>query len=149
MKPAPKLMVTLTQIAVGTASNFTWNLCGLLTVGILYSLNFMPNIAFGFLIGFVIPSIWIICLYKVILKHQEFFFDGSLPGWITREPGNTISMLCDIALLAAIWAGIAANLLPYPWIHWLMSLVVPAIVLVVMRVLKVLTDTHNLKQPPR
>jgi len=149
MKPAPELLVTVTQTAVGTSANFAWNLCGLLTVGILYSLGFMPVMAIGFLIGFVIPSVWIVCLYKVILKHQEFIIDSNLPGWIAREPGNTISMLCDIALLAAIWAGIAANLLPYPWIHWLMALVVPAMVLVVLRILKVMADIHNIKQPPQ
>lgn len=149
MKPVLKFLVSLTQIAVGTASNFSWNLCGLIIVGIFYSLGFMPVIAIGFLIGFVIPSVWIVCLYKVILKHQEFISDSNLPGWIAREPGNTISMLCDIALLAAIWAGIAANLLSYPWIHWLMALVVPAMVLVVLRILKVMADIHNLKQPPQ
>jgi len=52
-------------------------------------------------------------------------------------------------LLAAIWAGIATNLLLFPWIQWLMALVVPAMVLVVLRILKIMADIHNLKQPPR
>jgi len=138
-----KVLPRFAHLAAGNAKNFGFNLLGLLIVGIFYSFTYSSFPAAGLVVGLLIPGIWIACIYKLVKHHSEELHFLMLPNRLRTEPLNSLLVLADLAILAMVWLAMLLNMLPLGRLVWIFAILIPAIILILLRMLMAAMESTN------
>lgn len=147
MKPAPlnlpKVLESLIEAAVGNSNNFQLNFWGHGIMGAIYSLGYLNYDAVGLILGFILPSIWVFCTYRLVRNTSEREPLLPFPKWMRKDPGNAILILVDLLFLGIIWTFILTGILEKTWIKLLFTVAFPLLTLSMLRNLLLLLQTEN------
>lgn len=123
----------LIHASVGNAANFRVAFFGQAFIGFLYSFGYFDLKLAGFVIGFVMPVIWVICTYRLLKVKAMMYESLPFPRWIKKEPGNSLVIIMDIVFLALIWFFILSGLYAATWIKAMFTLFFPLLTLAMLR----------------
>lgn len=127
------VLSSLVHASVGSPANFRVAFLGQAFIGILYSFGYFDLRLVGFVIGFVMPVIWVISTYR-LLKAKALEYEAlPYPGWMKKEPGNSLVIGLDIVFLSLIWLFILSGLYTATWIKVVFTLFFPLLTLAMLR----------------
>jgi hypothetical protein len=130
--PGP-VLTALIHASVGNRVNYRVAFFGQAFIGFLYSFGYFDLKLAGFIIGFVIPVIWVIATYRLLKKKAVEYESLPFPRWIRKEPGNSLVIILDIVFLSLIWFFILSGLYAVTWIKVMFALFFPLLTLAMLR----------------
>jgi hypothetical protein len=116
----------------GSGSRFLFTIFWQLFLGFMYSMGQFDLMIVGLLLGYIIPMLWIIALYRLIL-HKSRFYKLPFPGWMQKDPGNAVIILFDFLFLSAIWVIILSGLYNPAWLKVVFTMIVPVLTFAMLR----------------
>jgi hypothetical protein len=133
-KGLPKgLLFNLIWASAGLYKHFRFTVWGQLIFGFLYSFGFFDIKIAGLILGFLMPTFWIILTYKFLLYKSKENPMVLFPGWMQKNPGNIIIIIIDIVFLGAIWYLILSGIYDPVWIKVVFTMVLPILTLSMLR----------------
>jgi hypothetical protein len=143
-KELPKgLLFTLIWASAGMYKHYQFTFWGQLILGFLYSFGYFDLKIAGFILGFVMPAFWIILTYRYLLHKAGSNKYIPFPGWIQKNPGNTIVIFIDITFLGIIWTIILSGLYDPIWLKVLFTMALPILTLSMLRNLVIFPFPEN------
>jgi hypothetical protein len=116
----------------GSGSRFIFTILWQLFLGFMYATGQFDLLIVGLLIGYIIPMLWIISLYRLIL-HKSRYYNMPFPRWMQKDPGNAIIILFDFLFLSAIWTIILSKLYNPVWLKVVFTMIVPILTFAMLR----------------
>lgn len=146
--PVEGLLGRMIQAWVGSYKHYIISVCGQMIFGLFYSIGLFDIAIAGLLLGFVLPVIWTILTYRLVLQKSRENVVLPFPSWIQKNPGNTILIILDFVFLAAIWTIILSGLYDPVWIKVVFTIILPVLTLSMLRSLIVFPfhEDDSLKQ---
>ncbi len=122
---------------VGSGGRFLFNMLLSLTGGILFSFNFWQSTIALAIFGVVSPLLFTLCLYSILRATTSNSDDSPFPKAFTKRRSNAIMMIIDMAVIIALAILIHTNILNYLFVRLLQTVIFPALMLLMLRVLYV------------
>jgi hypothetical protein len=133
-KEIPKgLLFNLIWASAGLYKHYRFTVWGQLIFGFLYSFGFFDIKIAGLILGFLMPTFWIILTYRFLLHKSKENLMVPFPEWMQKNPGNTIVITIDIVFLGAIWYLILSGIYDPIWIKVVFTMVLPILTLSMLR----------------
>jgi hypothetical protein len=118
-----------------------------LILGFLYSFNYFDSEIAGFVLGFLLPAMWIILLYRfALIKAKVNNSQLPFPKWMQKDPGNFLVIFMDIILLAAVWTMILSGYYNPVWLKVLFTMVFPILTISMLRNLILFSFIDNVDE---
>ncbi len=127
------LLFLLIDASAGNFQQYQITFWSQLVLGFLYSFGYFDSIIAGFILGFLMPSLWIILTYRFVFIKAKENIALPLPKWMQKNPGNSLVIWVDIFFLALIWSMILTGLYTAIWIKALFTIVFPILTLSMLR----------------
>jgi hypothetical protein len=133
-KEIPKgLLFNLIWASAGLNKHYRFTVWGQLIFGFLYSFGFFDIKIAGLILGFLMPTFWIILTYRFLLHKSKENPMVLFPRWMQKNPGNTIVIIIDIIFLGAVWYLILSGIYDPVWIKVVFTMVLPVLTLSMLR----------------
>lgn len=127
------LLSRLVDASAGSKTRFALNFIGHLCAGTLYAFELLPFHWVGFLLGVILPGIWVFCAYRLLKLASIPNIQSVMPGWMKKEPGNSLLIFLDVVFLLLIWFFIAWGPMDKTWIKVLWAIIIPLAILSILR----------------
>ncbi|MFW5663501.1 MAG: hypothetical protein ACOCYD_00525 [bacterium] len=128
-----KLLIILINASVGVFRQYQISFWSQLVLGSLYSFGVFDSKIAGFILGFVMPVLWVILTYRYVLLKARQNRRLPFPAWMQKNPGNTLVIVIDTLFLALIWTMILTGLYDATWVKVLFTIVFPILTLSMLR----------------
>jgi hypothetical protein len=132
-KQSTRILFKLVQASAGSYKQYQVTFWAQLVLGFLYSFGFFDSRVAGFVLGFVMPSLWVILTYRYVFIKARENVRLPFPGWMQKNPGNTLVIVIDITFLALIWTIILSGLYESRWIKVIFTMIFPILTLSMLR----------------
>jgi hypothetical protein len=133
----------LVEASAGTYSQYQVTFWAQLILGFLYSFGLFDSKIAGFVLGFLMPSMWVILTYRYVFLKARENVRLPFPAWMQKNPGNTLVIVIDITFLALIWTIILTGLYEPRWIKVIFTMIFPILTLSMLRNLVVYPFPKN------
>jgi hypothetical protein len=127
------LLFILINASAGSFQQYQITFWAQLILGFLYSFGYFDSVIAGFVLGFLMPVLWIILTYRYVFIKAKENVNLPFPKWMKKNPGNTLVILIDIVFLALIWTMILSDVYDAVWIKILFSIIFPILTLSMLR----------------
>lgn len=127
------LLFKLIQASAGTYRQFQVAFWAQIILGFLYSFGYFDVKIAGFVLGFVMPVLWITLTYRYVLIKARENVRLPFPKWMQKNPGNTLVIVIDILFLALIWTIVLSGLYEAIWVKVIFTMVFPVLTLSMLR----------------
>ena len=128
-----KLLTILINASVGTFRQYQVTFWSQLVLGSLYSFGFFDSRIAGFILGFVMPVIWVTLTYRYVFIKASQNVRLPFPGWMQKNPGNTLVIVIDTIFLAFIWTMVLTGLYDATWVKVMFTIIFPILTLSMLR----------------
>ncbi len=123
----------LVEASAGNYRQYQVSFWAQLVLGFLYSFGYFDSRIAGFVLGFLMPSFWVILTYRYAFMKARENVRLPFPGWMQKNPGNTLVIVIDITFLALIWTIILTGLYEPRWIKVIFTMIFPVLTLSMLR----------------
>ncbi|MFW5687892.1 MAG: hypothetical protein ACOCXV_03090 [Bacteroidota bacterium] len=141
-----RLLFKLINASAGVFRQYQITFWSQLVLGFLYSFGYFDSEIAGFVLGFVMPVLWIILTYRYVLVKARENVKLPFPSWMQKNPGNSLVIVVDIVFLALIWLMILSGFYEATWVKVLFTIVFPILTLSMLRNLVIYPFSEE-KQP--
>jgi len=138
-----KLLFILIDASAGNFRQYQITFWAQLVLGLLYSFDYFDFALAGIVLGFLMPSLWIILTYRFVLIKSKEKLKLPFPSWMQKNPGNFLVILIDILFLSIIWAIILSGLYDAIWVKILFTVVFPILTLSMLRNMVIFPFQNN------
>ncbi len=128
-----KLLIALINASVGVFRQYQITFWSQLVLGSLYSFGIFDSRIAGFILGFVMPVLWVTLTYRYVLIKARQNVRLPFPAWMQKNPGNTLVIVIDVIFLALIWAMVLSGLYDATWVKVMFTVVFPILTLSMLR----------------
>ncbi|MBW6478801.1 MAG: hypothetical protein K0B37_05175 [Bacteroidales bacterium] len=132
-KTSTSILIKLVDASAGSYNQYQIAFWAQLVLGFLYSFGFFDSRIAGFVLGFFMPSLWVILTYRYAFLKAKENVQLPFPDWMQKNPGNTLVIVIDIAFLAMIWTIILTGLYEPRWIKVIFTMIFPILTLSMLR----------------
>ncbi|TVQ19175.1 MAG: hypothetical protein EA361_00980, partial [Bacteroidetes bacterium] len=145
-----KLLTTLINASVGTFRQYQITFWSQLVLGSLYSFGFFDSRIAGFILGFVMPVMWVTLTYRYVFIKARQNVRLPFPDWMQKNPGNTLVIVIDTIFLALIWSMVLSGLYSATWVKVMFTIVFPILTLSMLRNLLIypFAEKNDDENPP-
>ena len=123
----------LVEASAGSYRQFQVTFWAQLILGFLYSFGYFDSRIAGFVLGFLMPSLWVILTYRYAFIKAKENVRLPFPTWMQKNPGNTLVIIVDITFLALIWTIILSGLYEPRWIKVIFTMIFPVLTISMLR----------------
>ena len=132
-KRSTTILYRLVEASVGSYRQFQVTFWAQLILGFLYSFGYFDSRIAGFVLGFLMPSLWVILTYRYAFIKSRENVRLPFPMWMQKKPGNTLIIVIDITFLALIWTIILSGLYEPLWLKIIFTMIFPILTLSMLR----------------
>ncbi|MFO7978997.1 MAG: hypothetical protein R6U64_10090 [Bacteroidales bacterium] len=147
--PTSPALRTLIMASAGTPRNYRISFWGQTLIGSLYSFGYFDLRIVGFIVGFILPVIWVVSTYRLLKAKARLFPALPFPSWMRKDPGNVIIIIFDIFFLGMIWFFILAGYYEAIWIKVMFTIAFPLLTLGMLRNLIVFSPFRKQEDQPQ
>jgi hypothetical protein len=127
------LIFKLINASAGNFQQYQITFWAQLLLGFLYSFGYFQSNIAGIVLGFFMPVLWIVLIYRYIrIRHKENI-ELPFPIWMRKNPGNSLIIIGDVLFLGAVWALIVSGFYNPAWLKALFTMVFPILTLSMLR----------------
>lgn len=127
------ILFLLIEASAGNFQQYQITFWSQLVLGFLYSFGYFDSDIAGFILGFLMPSLWIILTYRFVFIKAKENIKLPFPQWMQKNPGNSLVILVDIFFLALIWSIILTGLYTAIWVKAMFTILFPILTLSMLR----------------
>lgn len=142
-KKSTMILIKLVEASAGNYRQYQLNFWAQLVLGFLYSFGYFDSRIAGFVLGFLMPSLWVILTYRYAFIKAQENVRLPFPVWMQNNPGNTLVIIIDITFLALIWTIILSGLYEPRWIKVIFTMIFPVLTISMLRNLVIYTFPEN------
>ncbi len=137
------ILFKLVNASAGSYKQFQITFWAQFVLGFLYSFGYFDSKIAGFVLGFLIPSIWVVLTYRYVKAKAKKNIKLPFPKWMQKDPGNTLVVFFDIFFLALIWTIILSGLYEARWVKVIFTMIFPILTLSMLRNLVIYPFAKN------
>jgi hypothetical protein len=127
------LLIKLINASAGNFRQYQVTFWAQLIFGFLYSFGYFDSIVAGFVLGFLMPVLWIILTYRFVFIKAKENVKLPFPKWMKKNPGNSLVIIVDIIFLALIWTMILSGVYDAVWLKAFFTIIFPILTLSMLR----------------
>ena len=127
------ILKNLVAASAGSYSQYQITFWAQLVLGFLYSFGFFESGIAGFVLGFLMPSLWVVLTYRYAFVKARENVRLPFPAWMQKNTGNTLVIVIDLTFLAMIWTIILTGLYEPLWIKVIFTMIFPILTLSMLR----------------
>ena len=132
-KNSNRILYKLIEASAGSYKQYQVTFWAQFVLGFLYSFDFFDSRIAGLVLGFMMPSLWVILTYRYAFIKAKENVRLPFPTWMQKNPGNTLVIVIDITFLALIWAIVLSGLYEPRWIKVIFTMIFPILTLSMLR----------------
>lgn len=137
------ILFKLVNASAGSYKQFQITFWAQLVLGFLYSFGYFDSKIAGFVLGFFMPSLWVMLTYRYVKVKAQKNIRLPFPKWMQKDPGNTLVVIFDIFFLALIWTIILSGLYEARWVKVIFTMIFPVLTLSMLRNLVIYPFASN------
>lgn len=137
------VLFKLVNASAGSYKQFQITLWAQFVLGFLYSFGYFDSKIAGFVLGFLMPSLWVLLTYRYVKIKAQENIRLPFPKWMQKDPGNTLVVIFDIFFLALIWTIILSGLYEAIWVKVIFTMIFPVLTLSMLRNLVIYPFASN------
>lgn len=137
------ILFKLVNASTGSYKQFQITFWAQLVLGFLYSFGYFDLKIAGFVLGFLMPSLWVLLTYRYVKAKAQKNIRLPFPKWMQKDPGNTLVVIFDIFFLALIWTIILSGLYEARWVKVIFTMIFPVLTLSMLRNLVIYPFASN------
>lgn len=127
------ILLKLVYASAGSYRQFQITFWAQLILGFLYSFGYFDSKIAGFVLGFLMPSLWVILTYRYVKAKAQKNIRLPFPKWMQKDPGNTLVVIFDIFFLTLIWTIILSGWYEATWVKVIFTMIFPNLTLSMLR----------------
>jgi hypothetical protein len=144
--PSNRFLHLMVNATAGNFKQYMITFWSQFFLGILYSFNYFDSVIAGFVLGFMMPVLWIILIYRMLLLKAKVQPQTNFPDWMQKNPGNTFVILFDIVFLGAVWYFILTGIYNPTWLKVIFTCIFPIITLSMLRSIVIYPASGNVDE---
>lgn len=127
------VLFNLIEASAGNYRQYLISFWGQLILGYLYSFGHFDSRIAGFILGFIMPVLWILLTYRYVFLKAKQNVRLPFPRWMQTNPGNTLVIVVDTVFLALIWTMVLTGLYEAIWVKVIFTMIFPVLTLSMLR----------------
>lgn len=123
----------LINATAGNFKQFQITFWSQIVLGFLYSFGYFESKIAGLILGFIMPTLWVVLTYRFLHYKSKKNIRLPFPQWMQKNPGNMLVILLDVIFLGLIWTIILSGWYESIWLKVMFTIVFPVLTLTMLR----------------